>query len=756
MEVDSTARPPSRAVLLHLVSLRSPASRLERCPLAGYDAIRMRLRWKLLILLLAISLGPLAIAMRFGQAGTQRTADDLAAQVRDALLTDARQLLLQSVQDHARIMLREGSILAHNLRIQALEVEQALAKPPPTQFELHPAADLAREPGAATAPLDPSPAALGRLGYDLAPGTDHAAVADDLARLATVLPAFQAVRQSQADLIFWQYASLENGVDVFYPGCGVLPEDYDPRLRPWYQRAKQENTLVRNRLLVDASTHVTVLTMSIPVRRPDGQFAGVTAIDIRLQDVVNAAELPEQWRDRAELLMVYADLAGRKGPPALFVMARRGPPATPEPVPEPALEARLERITSRDLPELDHVLMDIAMGHAATRTLRYHNCACVWAYAPLPGTEAALLATLPYDVILEPALAADRRLRARIAEQTALVGGLMVGVVAVVLVLSLLASRHVTRPVGALVATAQRIARGDFETPTRVTTHDEIGALGAAVNAMLPQLRERLRMKEALSVAMEVQQSLLPQQAPHVPGLDVAGRSLYCDETGGDYYDFLELAQLGPHTLGIAVGDVSGHGIAAALLMATARALLRSRADEPGSLGELLSHMNRHLTAGTPVGKFMTLCYLLLDAEQRTVRWANAGHDPPIVYRPSDDGFEEWDGGGLPLGIEAGWEYEELGPHALVAGVVIVVGTDGIWEAQNDRNEMFGRERLREIVRANAGRSAAEIGAAITTAIDAFRAGHPQDDDITLVVVKVLPSASHDVPQGQACVPGDP
>ena len=135
----------------------------------------------------------------------------------------------------------------------------------------------------------------------------------------------------------------------------------------------------------------------------------------------------------------------------------------------------------------------------------------------------------------------------------------------------------------------------------------------------------------------------------------------------------------------------------------------------------------------------MTLCYLLLEGRQRTVRWANAGHDPAILYRAADDSFTELGGAGIPLGVDAKWAYQEFGPQSLEAHDIVVLGTDGIWEARNAAEEMFGKERLREVVRAEREEPAEKILDAVTAAIAQFQAGRAADDDITLVVVKVQP-----------------
>jgi sigma-B regulation protein RsbU (phosphoserine phosphatase) len=304
--------------------------------------------------------------------------------------------------------------------------------------------------------------------------------------------------------------------------------------------------------------------------------------------------------------------------------------------------------------------------------------------------------------------------------------------------------------VAELARAARRIAAGDLEARASVASRDELGELGRAFNEMVPQLADRLRLRESLNLAMEVQQRLLPAGAPEIPGLDIAGRSIYCDETGGDYYDFLEMTKLDAGRLGVVVGDVTGHGIAAALLMATARALLRSRTDEAGNLARMISEVNRHLVADTGSARFMTLVYLVIDVPQRRLRWVCAGHDAPISYNQAADSFGELSGAGIPLGIEREWAYEEYTQEAPPDGCVVVIGTDGIWEARNPAGEMFGKDALRRVIRENARRSAEEISTAITEALRTFCGTHPQEDDVTLVVLKLLPGAKDVLGTGPA------
>lgn len=244
--------------------------------------------------------------------------------------------------------------------------------------------------------------------------------------------------------------------------------------------------------------------------------------------------------------------------------------------------------------------------------------------------------------------------------------------------------------------------------------------------------------KKALMLAGEVQKSLLPQEKPIVKGLDVAGRNVSCDEIGGDYYDFIWRQESGSGPFSVVVGDISGHGVDSALLMTTARAFLRMRASQPGTLSEIISAMNSHLAKDVlETGRFMTLFYLSLDPETKSIQWVRAGHDPALLYDPSSDTFEELKGSGIALGVMDDAEYLEHTRDGLTDDQIIAVGTDGIWEAFNLQGEMFGKERLRELIRRNADQSAGTILSAVYEGLKQFTAGRKSDDDITLVIIKV-------------------
>jgi sigma-B regulation protein RsbU (phosphoserine phosphatase) len=312
--------------------------------------------------------------------------------------------------------------------------------------------------------------------------------------------------------------------------------------------------------------------------------------------------------------------------------------------------------------------------------------------------------------------------------------------ISVILLLIKLTMGRTVASIKALSDTANRVARGDFITLEPSQSKDEVGELIHSFNTMVVQLEERNKMKETMDLAMDVQQNLLPQKPLHVDKLDIAGRSIYCDETGGDYFDFFRFPVLGDGRVGIAVGDVVGHGVPAALLMTTVRAFLRSRMAQEGDLYQKVNDINRLLCLDTyESSDFMTLFLMVIDSNNRELRWVRAGHDPAIVYDPSSGSINELRGRGPALGVNTSFTFEECKQSGWSKGQIILIGTDGIWETENPHSEKFGKFRLRQIIRQHSQFSAQEILSAIINSLNQFRGTAPQTDDVTLVVAKAIP-----------------
>ena len=306
-----------------------------------------------------------------------------------------------------------------------------------------------------------------------------------------------------------------------------------------------------------------------------------------------------------------------------------------------------------------------------------------------------------------------------------------------ILLLILGVTNRITARIKALSAAANNLANGYFGPPLAIDTVDEVGELTSSFNKMTNQLRQRLVLQEAMNIAREVQQNLLPLEIFAKGRVTAGGTCLYCDETGGDYFDILRFDD-DDRRVGVAVGDVVGHGIGAALLMTTVRALLRSRVGQFGDLGRIIDSVNRLLCLDTvKSGNFVTLFYLEVDCDKNSIAWVRCGHEPAIVYSPTMDKFSELSGEGVALGVMAEVTYQcneiplSADPHC------ILIYSDGAWEVENEAGEQFGRERLKRCLAAYNALTLREMLASISENINAFRGSAPQQDDITLAVVKI-------------------
>ncbi|MEM6551639.1 MAG: SpoIIE family protein phosphatase [Planctomycetota bacterium] len=606
-----------------------------------------------------------------------------------------------------------------------------------------------------------------------APGVDEAVAGGQAAALADMTTEFVAVRERVPRPPLWQYVTLGSGLHVSYPGKGAgyglaaaeagEGEAYDPREREWYVLTEVGEGGGQGVQWyvpsVDFTTGTLLFTAALPVRDEAGAKIGVTAVDVPVSQILNQQRLATPWAGSARIVGLYLAsaeegvLAGLAG----GGMTGEGLGLTPYVLYDTSGmidRARLDDPVRRDFSSI----VDDAEREALVAELRETGRGVLEVTVGGVRTLVAfgrmstdlerpsfVLVMVPLEALLEPANALAGRIDAALWEQLATTGVVVVAMVLLVGVLAWWSARTVTRPVQRLAEAAERLAGGDLETRVEDTKrNDELGSLERLFNQMTPRLRDRVRLKGALQVAMEVQQSLLPGRPPELEGVQLSGGSWYCDETGGDYYDFLELEQVGDGRVGVAIGDVTGHGIAAALLMATARALLRARIGHPGSLAEVFADVNRELTGPGFSGRFMTLFYLLLElgggggGGRLGLRFVSAGHDPALVYDPATDTFSELEGTDVPLGIEAGWAFKEHVAEAPPAGSVMFMGTDGIWEAFNSADELYGKDRLKAAIRRHAGLDADGLAEAIRRDVDAFRGGCEQKDDITMVVVKFV------------------
>jgi sigma-B regulation protein RsbU (phosphoserine phosphatase) len=255
-------------------------------------------------------------------------------------------------------------------------------------------------------------------------------------------------------------------------------------------------------------------------------------------------------------------------------------------------------------------------------------------------------------------------------------------------------------------------------------------------NSLAQEAAQRQRMVRELEIAREVQERLFPQQIPVRDGIDLAGFCRPALGVGGDYYDVIEFED---GRLGLAIGDVSGKGISAALLMASLRASLRGMAtDGPCHLAPLMKKLNRLVYESSAVNRYATFFFATYQPQTRELRFVNAGHNPPIVLRCSGNGYESLrlEAGGPVIGLLRDLNYTEQSIQ-LQNGDIFIGYTDGISEAMTSDDEEWGEERMQEAVKTVCKQSATEIIRHIFAAADDFTAGATQHDDMTLLIMKV-------------------
>ena len=264
-----------------------------------------------------------------------------------------------------------------------------------------------------------------------------------------------------------------------------------------------------------------------------------------------------------------------------------------------------------------------------------------------------------------------------------------------------------------------------------LTTLASVASIRVENATLLEERFQRERMERELELATEIQQRFQPSAPPQIEGYEFQGISFSCYEIGGDYYDFIPRPD---GKMVVALGDVSGKGTAAALLMSSLHAAMHAQVVGDSSLEETIVSVNEYLAENTPANRFVTLFAAELDLATGKFVYINAGHNPPLVGR-NDGTVSQLGSGGLPLGIMSGAQYEG-GELQLDRGEALVVYSDGVSEAVNPKEEEFGIDRLTEVVRKNLGASAAGIRDKVESALSTFTETAPANDDITLVIVK--------------------
>lgn len=540
--------------------------------------------------------------------------------------------------------------------------------------------------------------------------------------------AFQHIRKRAPELILRQYVVFTSSQGYVLPPeqTGMLPVD----LANQHWLAKTLSRREFNKQLVkDISNSSLNLVISAPFYNSSGELRGLTAIEVSLQKLFFPLSLPVSWQAGARVMLASIN----KQSESLIIAAEAKnlqnwylPPESQSPDPS------IMQVSA-------NIIANQARNRFGVLKVSHKDSFQHWAYGPILWGEIFPLVMIEHDQVIAFALQSEQHVLNKTRLGLAFVGvGLLVFVV-----FSMSTAGHfantVTEPVRKLSSAFSGLALGDFSTRVTIETDDEIEDLGHAFNELGVKLEDRNRMANSLALAREVQQHLLPSCPPTISGLDLFSRGMPCDEIGGDYYDFIFTQGKEETRLGVVVGDVSGHGVPAALLMAAARGVLRSHAGcHGGNLMFLFQLLNHQLVKDSSHEHFMTLFYGLLDRENGTLTWNSAGHGPVFLYRSQSQTLHELETTGPPLGIDETFSYEPLFIDSLSPGDILLAGTDGLWEGRNPSGDLWGIEAFKNHFLQLTSRAAQEIGQSLFTEVMNFRKGQKPDDDISLVIAKFI------------------
>jgi sigma-B regulation protein RsbU (phosphoserine phosphatase) len=712
----------------------------------------MKFRWKLFILLLVISIVPIISLRTFGIHNVHLMAEALFSQVKEKQIDDARHLLQLVIDDYSKAIRTAREQVEMTLFYQTIQARNLLQTELLQHNQSNPSQGSDSSCSTANVIIDKGSDFSVDSGLNAEENTltnthlcfsipsilDAAHAKLDVERLKRMRSIYQAASLYLGDLVLRQYLGFENGLFSVYPCNPEISLISGADKQTWYQSAFEEKATAWSQPYTDPISGSSVMAVSYPFMRNDESVIGVTSIlvplDSLLEQMFVISDLPVGIMPYLCTLALKPD-GGKVG---AKILAPAPHAKTVPPVPKLGQEFRW--LDSSDKEQFRAMLEDIARRQYRIREMPFNGRMSFWAYGPLLHQGSAFVFIIPMDQLLNfedhPILESIQSRLKKVENYTA---GFLLFFILLTSVVALAFSRTVTKPLAQISTAAQKLSTGDFEAWVSITSRDEFGNLGHIFNNIGPQLKEHYRTRRSLEVAEEIQQNLLPQASPEIPGLDIYGMTLFSDKTGGDYFDYLCVDEENKEKLCVVVGDVAGHGIPSALFMATVRGFLRLRATIPGTLGDIISDINREFVRDAEEsGQFMTMFLARVDRGNNRIEWVRAGHEPAILYDPEIDSFHSLDEGqGLPLGISQDTVYQASSGD-IKPGQIIILGTDGIWEARNSDGELFGKDRLQQVIHANSRESARSISLSVLDTVEEFRGKGEQEDDLTLVVIKIV------------------
>ena len=573
----------------------------------------------------------------------------------------------------------------------------------------------------------------------VAPGSKVTATDEEYRALAGMDDLLAAVYRNDGDLAS-VYVATESGILRAYPGDSNASPDYDPRARPWFAAARSSQKPVWSEPYIDAYGHGLIVTCARSVQTKYGTW--VVASDVTI----------DQLNDYTHTTiggMGYAVLMDHKG----TILARPGLAINTTLVNKSYTAENVFTSGNADLAAIGY---NMTAGMTGIEYVTLNGNKSVIAYAPIRSLNMSYAISVPASGIGAPIketggkiLKATVQTNQKIRDQTLgilhILALLFVVILVVVIILSWLLARMITRPVDALKEGAAILGSGDLSFRVSIKSGDEFEELAGSFNTMAGDLRtnietlkkttaEKERYSKEMEIAKEIQDSILPESVPQLPGYDVAAANYPAMEIGGDLYDFISV---GPGREGFVIADVSGKGVSAALFMALSRTLLHVSSEGEADPSRAIRNANRLMAEDSRSGMFITVFYGVLSAHEHLFTYVNGGHNPPLLVK--SDGTSCWLdlAKGIALGVVPDVSITPV-TLPLTRGDVLVLYTDGVTEAFNEKDEYFGEERLMDCVTRNRALPAQALLSTLLSEIHTFTGTAPQSDDITLIVIRVL------------------
>ncbi len=524
------------------------------------------------------------------------------------------------------------------------------------------------------------------------------------------------------DEILAVYLSTASGLQISYDSDSELTAHkdgsevfYDYFDRPWYTLAAEKQEICFTNIYADSYDRGYMVTCVAPFYNAKDEFAGVVCIDMLIEHVYS-------------VLVDFDILEGNQD--YAFLVDGNGYAVDPK-----YNHMNLDNHPDIGSGEIARKILSGETGVSKSETGTY------FAYAPIEAVNWKLCLHVPESAVIEPVNEMNVKIGSSIVAFLVLFG-----IIAMIIVFMVKRfTRSITEPLLALRNDAKEISNGNLEHEAKAYFNDEIGDLALSFNSMASSLKdyianltavtaEKERIGAELEVATQIQEDMLPRQFPAFPykkEFDLYATMVPAKEVGGDFYDFFLLDD---DHLCMVIADVSGKGVPAALFMVNAKTLIKYRATLGGSPSEILAYTNEQLCQGNDAELFVTVWVAILEISTGKVVEANAGHEHPVIKRCGGDFLLDKYRHSPAVATFPEIQYIER-EYELKPGDSIFVYTDGVPEATNKENELFGTDRMLVALNANKDKEIEEVLKGVTEAISEFVGDAPQFDDTTMLVL---------------------